>query len=422
MKKADTKKKTERIQLLNGCSCSKFTVHPSNWKEAGADPDITWYINYRFYDPAFPKPKQVLVKGMNIYSTLRDKRKTTEELLAVEKHAIVEKGYNPITGLFMVEVLVEPEPPLQERTEPILPEDGLWRAIIFARTTKVYDPETNTHKEVDSYLRKIMKAAQLLQLHTKPIGEFRRRDLLAIFKKAEEVKEWSCYSFNNCIGYIKPLFDILTLYEAMDANPVIGIPRRGNPKGDEMRSVMNADQRKLVDEHLKRTDRRFWLFMHIFFHSGAREIELLRLKRSDLDIKNQTFKVLVKKGNKKISARTETKTIKDIAMPFWIEYLNGYDDGEFIFSRKFIPGKSSISRDWLTHYWQKTVKIPLSIDEDFYSLKHLNFDETTQLLGMEAAAAFVGHTTTQMGKKHYAVGEKQRELDKLKKIGNSFAA
>ena len=79
-------------------------------------------------------------------------------------------------------------------------------------------------------------------------------------------------------------------------------------------------------------------------------------------------------------------------------------------------GEGAISKKWKTY-----VKDNLKIDVDFYALKHLNLDEISGYLNAEAAAKMAGHTSTVITLKHYLVNEKQREMDKLKKVENKFA-
>jgi hypothetical protein len=63
----------------------------------------------------------------------------------------------------------------------------------------------------------------------------------------------------------------------------------------------------------------------------------------------------------------------------------------------------------------------LKIDADFYSLKHLNLDETASILNIESAAQMAGHTSTVITMKHYAVNEESRKMEKLKRVNNEFA-
>jgi hypothetical protein len=67
------------------------------------------------------------------------------------------------------------------------------------------------------------------------------------------------------------------------------------------------------------------------------------------------------------------------------------------------------------------VKKKLGVKEDFYSLKHLNLDETASILNINDAAAMASHTSTVITLKHYAVNEKSRQNKRLKLVNNKFA-
>src|SRR5579862_3055238 len=93
-----------RIYLPNGCSFSQPIVFPSNWRSERASVKKPWYIKYRFHDhdhkDAFPKGKQVAVRGMNNQRYWLARRQATEILLAYEMDLLQVKGYNPITGKY----------------------------------------------------------------------------------------------------------------------------------------------------------------------------------------------------------------------------------------------------------------------------------------------------------------------------------
>jgi hypothetical protein len=86
-----------------------------------------------------------------------------------------------------------------------------------------------------------------------------------------------------------------------------------------------------------------------------------------------------------------------------------------------VPGPKAIRTEQITRRWYTHVKKDLNITADFYSLKHLNTDETAAMLSLEDAAAHNSHTSTVITMKHYAVGEKERQHERLKKVGNKFA-
>ena len=80
-----------------------------------------------------------------------------------------------------------------------------------------------------------------------------------------------------------------------------------------------------------------------------------------------------------------------------------------------------ITKKWLALIKATKEKGGLGINTDFYSLKHLNFDETASILSIEAASQMAGQSSTIITIKHYAINEESRKMEKLKKIDNSFA-
>jgi len=103
--------------------------------------------------------------------------------------------------------------------------------------------------------------------------------------------------------------------------------------------------------------------------------------------------------------------------------MKGCGGEDYVFGLGLKPSKreTPIRSDQITKRWNRLVKNKLGIEADFYSLKHLNTDETAALLGLEAAALQNSHTSTIITFKHYALGEKGRQLERLKKVGNKFA-
>lgn len=108
-------------------------------------------------------------------------------------------------------------------------------------------------------------------------------------------------------------------------------------------------------------------------------------------------------------------------LEFWKEQLQGSSPDDYVFSSNFKPGEFKLQPKHISYRWKEYVKEDLKIDIDFYALKHLNLDETSDQLNAEAAAIMVGHTSTVITMKHYLVNEEQRELEKLKMVNNKFA-
>lgn len=89
------------ISLPNNCTCSEISVTPKNWKTCKASAlERNWYIQYYFYDNTLDKRKFIIVKGMNRFKTLQERREATTQLIYNELYQLKEKGFNPITGKF----------------------------------------------------------------------------------------------------------------------------------------------------------------------------------------------------------------------------------------------------------------------------------------------------------------------------------
>ncbi len=229
-------------------------------------------------------------------------------------------------------------------------------------------------------------------------------------------KSWSAYSFNNCRAYLLMLYKKLLEEDAVDVNPVKEIPKQKIVF--KLKRVLDEKERLRIDEHLKKIDPDYRRFIHLFFHSGSRKTEMVRLKVADVNLEKQVFKLLIKKGSQQ---RAELRAIKNIALDFWKEQLDGALHDDYVFSSNFRPGKTCTTAKRMGNKWKLYVKEGLGIDIDFYSLKHLNLDETSKLLDAEAAAKMAGHTSTVITLKHYLVNEEERKMEKLRKVNNDFA-
>jgi integrase len=277
--------------------------------------------------------------------------------------------------------------------------------------------ERHTKEDATSVLKYAKQAAQQLKYDSLPIKDIKRKHIRLILDQCARTKaRWSANTFNYYRAYLSLLFKELVEREAIEFNPVKEIAKQKATK--LMRTVLRPIDKVLIKVHLTRKAPEFYRFIQIFFHSGARIGELLRLKGSDVNLKTQKYKCLIKKGK---SFREVERTIKDLALPYWTEALQHCGKEGIVFSVGLQPGKKVIRSEQVTRRWEVHVKRDLKVIADFYSLKHLNTDETAALLCIKDAAAHNSHTSTVITMKHYAVGEKERQHERLKKVGNRFA-
>ena len=393
------------ITLPNGCNCSEISVTPKDWKTCKASAMArNWHIQYYFYDTAINKRKFVLVKGMNRFKTLIERREATAQLIENELYNLKEKGYNPITGKFFI-----------ERFGSIEPTEGFIDAL--RKAYKLLKLEATTRQDVSSSINFFETAAKKIGIERSEIQCVKRRHLRQLLDTVGELKKsWSAYSFNNCRAYLLMLYKKLLEEDAVDVNPVKEIPKQKIIF--KLKRLLDEHERARIDTHLKEVDPNYRRFIHIFFHSGARKTELVRLKVEDVNIEKQVFKLFIKKGNQQ---REELRAIKNIALDFWKVQLEGASPDDYVFSSNFRPGKTRTTAKRMGDKWRLYVKEGLGIDIDFYSLKHLNLDETSKLLDAEAASKMAGHTSTVITLKHYLVNEEERKMEKLRKVNNDFA-
>ncbi len=405
-----------RISLPNGCYCSNLSVHPKNWKTANASTREQWYIHYRFYDPSGSLPnqpikcKQVFIKGMNSYKTVAERRDATEALLEDELQLLRDEGYNPITNIKVPE-------PLTNDTE-INPDTRFIIALNIVNER--LNVENSTRRNIKHMINTVAVAAKQLNLNSYVIGNISRKNIRAILEKCRVLKgkKWSVNQFNVFRAYLMMLFKELVELEAIDSNPIREIAKQKSVK--KMRRTLKDDpeSRKLISDHLKNSHYSFWRFLQIFFHSGCRETELMQVKKTSVDLKKQRFKITVKKRKHQ---REEWRVIKDTALSFWWEVYNLAEDDQYLFSKGLIPGNAPINAIQISRRWRIHVKKKLGVTVDFYSLKHLNLDQTSAVLSAEYASKMAGHTTPVITMQHYLVGEKERQDELLKKVNNSFS-
>lgn len=400
------------LQLTNGCACSEPSVFPKNWKTVTASVKQPWRLQYYFYDPVFKDtdkyPYFVIIKGgINRFHTLPERREAVHLLLSELKYALEVEGYNPITG-----ISIKP----QEAHYEIAPTTPLLLALEAAKKRLKCAPSTLS--DIASVLKGLEVAAQGLNYARLAITDISRKHIVAMFYYlSEHNKKFSDKRQNKYRAYLLMLFKELKKTETISVNPLQEIEKEKVIKS-EPRQILTDKERILVNNHLYKTQYNFWRLTQIFFHSGGRETELLSVQGKNVDLQNQTYKVLVKKGKE---YRWVIKIIKDIALPLWIELMKSCSVEDYLFSKELVPGIKQIRTDQITRRWHRHVKMKLGITSDFYSLKHLNTTETVEFLSDEDAAKMNAHASTAMVVNIYDVNRSARQNERLKKINNKFA-
>lgn len=394
------------IQLPNGCSCSEPKISQANWNTKSATTAKDWYIQYRYYDPQFkdqyPNGKFIIVKkGLNYYKTVRERREMCEEIID-ELLPKLTRGFNPITGttITIVEETYE--------IDPNMPVLEAWEA----GRAKIKGIEAQYESDIKSALKFLSISAKQLRLDSIPIKDIRRRHIRMILDNCNKTPG----RINKFISHLGRIYSELIELETVDFNPVKEIRKMRVPK--KIRPTLTIEQRISIDRRLKRDHYYLWRLMHIFFHSGARKTELVRVKGKDVNLEKQEFKCLIKKGKEWHEA---IKVIKDVALPYWVEIMAACKKDDYIFSTYLAPGSALIHADRINKLGKKFVKDAYNIEPDFYSMKHSHTTEVVEHIGKLEAAKHNSHTSTKMVETVYDVDSKSRVDRTVKGLKNTFA-
>lgn len=406
-------KRKDQILLPHGCWCSRLFVFPENW-ETGDESLLKqpWYISYRFYDPnridSLGKvvPKQKILKGMNDIYDLDKRKQVTKNILYDELYMLTQQGYNPITGNFVEPIDVDIE--LSEYT----PLDKAFKSAL-----KTADLAEKTRKDIANTVKHIYNAAISAKVAKMPISEVRLKHVRAILNFGPKTKKnWSNNQFNVWKKYMGILFRELKENGVIDHNPANEINNRKIVKSE--REEIDMEMRRRIDAHLREKKMtRFRLFLRIFFSSGAREKELLRVQIKDVNIKSQFFWVTIHKGDQYKRVR---KTIPNDSIRYWKLAIYKGNQNDYVFGRYLKPSPKSIREEQLNRRWRTQVKNYLGIERNLYEMKHSRTTAVSDHYSQEHAAAANSHTSLKLIHSVYDLKHQMRRHEELKKVNVSF--
>lgn len=373
------------------------TVSPSNWDNPRCSLKKDWFIFYYLYTDKGRTKK--VVKGMNHLKTWQERYKATKELLDAEIARLKMPG--GVENTF--------------RKAPVakLQNCKLSEALLDMVERKREYCVPRHCNNLETKVKRFVQVATTLRLNLAIQDITRQHCLLVLSEMPKHFPKYTDTTYNSYVKDIGALFSELHYWEYIDSSPFEKIKKRSVVK--ELKTVATAAQRKLIDKLLFEKNYALWRFMHIFFHSGAREAELCRMKTTDIHLKDRFFVVTIKKGK---SRRQEVKAILPAAYRHWAEVVA---EGEkYPFGKDLLPGDTPMDPTKICVLWRRLVKKELGyINVDFYSLKHLHTDMLAETEGIETAQAMDDHLnkeTTMI----YAVGEKKRKLNKLKQSQLKF--
>ena len=380
-------------KTLQGCSYTEFWVSPANWQKATKkDLSKDWFVECVFFDPRYEKKYP---KGFS-FRKKANKPQTIEErkaLISLFLKSIPQQfndGYNPITKKYMV-----------------LRNEGLYPDLLFIeayRRALEIKSGTKSHLyNIKRAIERLEKASEALGMQYIKIKDLRRVDL----KRMLDYLQLTDKYYNKFVIYFSSLYRELIEYECCESN----ITRDIYPKKTfkEPRLVLEKNELDRVREHLEEAYPDFYRYMMIFLYSGARNTELFRLQRKDVDLDKQEFVILLEKGGQ---YKRCTKVILGPALEYWREVCEECKSpDDYLFALNFVPSKKMGNKEIVTRFWKRNVKDKLGIEADFYSLKHYMLDN----LDSDTAMLLASHTnknTTAI----YQVNKAKKDREMLKQL------
>ena len=380
-------------KTFEGCSYTEFWVSPSNWQKATKkDLDKEWYVQCTFFDPRYEKkyPKGFPYRKKANRPNTIEERKAMISFLLKNIPKQLNDGYNPIIKKYM-----------HLQKEGLYPDLHFIEA--FRRALEIKTGNKSHLYNIKCAIDRLEKASEVLEMQNIKVKELRRVDLKRMLDWLQLPDKY----YNRFVIYFSSLYRELIEYECCESN----ITRDIYPKKTfkEPRLVLEKNELDKVKEHLEEHYPDFYRYMMIFLYSGARNTELFRLQRKDVDLDKQEFVILLEKGGQ---YKRCTKVILSPALEYWKEVCEECQSpDDYLFSLNFVPNKKIGHTEIVTRFWKRNVKDKLGVDADFYALKHYMLDN----LDSDTAMLLASHTnknTTAI----YQVNKAKKDREMLKQL------
>lgn len=405
-----------RTKLLNGCSRTEVFISPRKYKDFTTKSKFPkqWFVQCRFFDPLhedrFPDGYQYRVRFS--HDNLGDLKSLAAIFKKEMELKIDERKFNPITQSYMT-----------ANKGGFNPDLDFIDALQMAREKLEIKWSKEHSYEVKRCLVHVKNGREKSNFTDLKISDVRTWHLKTILENLNLPD----VSYNRFRSYLQSLFKELTQYGCCEFNPVDNISIRTVTKN--IREVISEERLKYVYKHLQIKCYSFFRYGKIFFYSGGRSTEFMQIQRKHVDLDNQEYLVLIKKGKRKTWVK---KVIIADAIPFWREILSLCEnENDYLFSRGLVPGEKPISAEQITRRWKRHVKDSndikaadgsiIKVTEDFYSLKHLFLDILDErfsapIIPLNRPAQRMGAHTNESTTDIYTVGKTARKNDDLKKL------
>lgn len=410
--------KEKRKKLLNGCSRTSIFISPAGYKKFTSKSKFPkqWRVKCIFHDPEqierYPNGFQFVKKfsGDNL-AYLKEEAELQKDIM---EDMLDNRNYNPITHTYMTPKLVKLHPKL-----PIIEALKIAHKNKSPRWSHLYSSDIlRLINDID----KILIELGFMKLLIGEVETWHIKTILDYLNLTDSV-------YNHSRSHLQSLFKELKQYGCTGKeNPVNDVEKRVEEL--KIRKVLTKEDMIYVHKYLQTKCYTFFRYGKIFFYAAGRSTELMKVQKKHVDLDNQEYQVLIKKGKQ---YTWEKKIILRAAIPYWREVLaECYDDEDYLFSQGLVPGEKPISPKQISRRWKRHVKDSdgikdaegniLKVTADFYTHKHLFLDildemSDNKLKEIEAPARrMANHTNDITTRKHYTTGRTDRKNKDLKEL------
>lgn len=352
-----------------------------------------WYVHYRYEGKQF--------RETNGYNKIEDLKLREQEYNNLCKAILVDlnNGWNPNISdaiqnqadMFIVESL---RFALEKKKQHLDP-----------KTYRTYKGTINLFEETISKLRiEHLKIADLKRIHVKLIIERTSID-----------EKWTPKTHNTRLGHLKILLTTLVKWDIIEANPATNIDNLKVDKSSDFNKPGTESEIEKIKKTLIEKDFRFYVYSIAVFHTGMREVELLKVTLGMVKMAKNEFHLpatMTKNGKARIVPMN--KYLKEYLVEMDFEklpkdyYLFGSfkeprvgNRGKNQFLPDFLPGPTPINRDTATARWRNLVKKGLGITMNLYAMKHYGADKKILAgMNMDSLRELYGHSSKLMTEKY----------------------
>lgn len=331
-------------KIQNPKSNTLIEYIPAELKEG-----LSWYISYYVIHPATGKMTRRRMK-MNRIKSISERRKYCKKLVKDINIKLYE-GWNPFK-------------------EDLAPKGfSKFSEVIPAYKTSIKkNNRPASYKSYESVLRKFEKWLKEKGMDNAYISDFTIHDARTFMRNIELEYDLGALAFNNNRTVFSLLFNWMIECGYVLTNPFSEIKKK-KPGHKTRVQYIEAEERTKIIRYFENKNPQMSVFIKLMYHCLIRPGELVKLKISYIDFKNQTIKIpaaVAKNGKQRFA------TIPDVMFPEILNMELGLcNQNDYLFGKgQMRPSSENVDTRRTGDKWRK-MREALGFDDTYqmYSLR-----------------------------------------------------